>query len=179
MTNLNSTVQVVLQEAGYRTWLVTLDSLVPICFEDEAVMGFVCIFDDMASLINRWRAVETELLIRHAGFLREAGEKAWNVYSIFLCSVGSDETKQRQIRSIEEDLERTRKITACGLVGREDVVSALLPILPLQSRPIMERENVVDRLRKRIDTIAPVATAAILDLNTSPAAVVPLLQGKT
>ncbi len=164
MTNLNSTVQVVLQEAGYRTWLVTLDSLVPICFEDEAVMGFVCIFDDMASLINRWRAVETEL---------------WNVYSIFLCSVGSDETKQRQIRSIEEDLERTRKITACGLVGREDVVSALLPILPLQSRPIMERENVVDRLRKRIDTIAPVATAAILDLNTSPAAVVPLLQGKT
>src|ERR1035441_6158734 len=44
MTDLKSPVQVVLQDAGYETWLMSVDDLPSIGFEDNAVMGFVCLF---------------------------------------------------------------------------------------------------------------------------------------
>jgi hypothetical protein len=174
MTEIKETLRSILQEAGCRTWLVPgrTDS---VGFEDEALMGFACVFDDVKSLLARWRTVETALLTQYAPHLREAGDKAWNFYSIFLCSSPANESELREVHWIGEDLERTRKIAACDLVGREDLVAALLPVLPLQHQPLLSTEDLTERLRKRIATIAPAATEAALDDRFKPAEVVPLL----
>ena len=89
MTDLISTLQIVLQEAGYKTWLASVERLTTVCFEDEAIMGFACVFGDAKSLLDQWRTVEGALLNRYAPRLREAEDKAWNVYSVFL-SAASD-----------------------------------------------------------------------------------------
>lgn len=175
MTETAATVQIVLEEADYATWLVPVEELTAICFEDDALMGFATVFDEPAILLQRWRSVELLLLGRHAPRFREAQEKAWNVYSMFLCPKRGSADETRQVRRIEEDLEKTRKVAACGLVGREEIVTALLPILPIQSRPRLESEDLTDRLKKRIATIAPAAVNVALDEKVAPAEVVRLL----
>jgi len=181
MSDLKSTVQLVLQEAGYQTWQTSLDGTSAIAFEDEAVMGFACVFEDVPTMLKRWRDLETTLLARHAQSLQKAGQKTWNVYSLFLCSGRAQEPELRQVRWIEEDLERTRKIAACGLTAREEVVTALLPLLPLQYQPLLDSEDLdlTRRLRKRIAAIAPSAADAVLDDAVSPAAVVRILGAET
>jgi hypothetical protein len=176
MTDLTSTVQIILQEAGYETWLVSIEDLTAICFEDDAVLGFACIFDQPNSLLARWRKVEATFLARHAPRFREAQEKAWNVYSIFLCAATATPDHMREIRHIDEDLEQTRKVASCGLVGQDDIVAAILPILPIQSRPRLEGEDLTERLKKRIAAIAPYAVDAALDEQVAPAEVVRLLR---
>jgi hypothetical protein len=168
-------IQVVLQQASYRTWLAEAERLTIVCFEDDAVLGFVCIFDDPAILLQRWRSIETAFLVRYAGDLRTAGQKAWNAYSAFLSSGAADSVQARQIRWIEEDLERTRKLAATGVISRDDLVAALLPILPFQYQPRLDVEDLTQRLRKRITVIAPAAADAVLDHTVSATDVVRLL----
>lgn len=175
MTDIPSTVQIVLQEAGYKTWLVPIESFAIVCFEDDAVMGFVCGFDDPGALLARWRSIESLFLMKHGPGLRQAEEKAWNVYSIFLVASSATEEQAREIRHIDEDLERTRKIAACGLVGQEDITNALLPILPIQYRPRLEDEDLTERLKRRIASIAPNVTDTALDDTIEPSEVVRLL----
>jgi hypothetical protein len=179
MTDITSTVQIVLQEAGYETWLVAVDKVTVVCFEDDAVMGFACIFEEPRLLLEHWRKVESSLLARHAPRLRKAEEKAWNVYSIFLCSSPASDEETRQIRRIDEDHEQTRKIAACGLVGQEDIITAILPVLPIQHRPRLEGENLTERLKKRISAIAPAAVDVALDERVSPVEVVRLLGARS
>jgi hypothetical protein len=177
MMDLKSPTQVVLQDAGYETWLLSVGDLPAIGFEDNAVMGFVCLFEDAPSLLRRWREIETKLLTGHASSLQKAGEKSWNVYSVFLSSGTADEIQSREIRWIEEDLERTRKIAACGLTNRDDIAKALLPLLPIQRQPQLDSEDfdLTQRLRKRIASIAPAAADAVLDDKVTAAEVVRLL----
>ena len=181
MSDLKSTVQLVLQEAGYQTWQTSFEGTSAIAFEDEAVMGFAFVFDDVPTMLNRWRDVETTLLTRHAQSLQKAGQKTWNVYSLFLSPDRAKDPELRQVRWIEEDLERTRKIAACGLSGREEVVTALLPLLPLQYQPLLDSEelDLTRRLQKRIAVIAPSAATAVLDESISPATVVKILGAET
>jgi hypothetical protein len=178
MSTVSSLAQIILEEAGYETWLVSLESLTAVCFEDDSAMGFVCTFDDADSLISRWRGVEHALLTKHAPFLRSAGQKAWNVYSVFLSEKPADAIVRRQLSFIEENLELTRKIAASGLVGRNAVATALLPLLPLQYRPSMDREDLVERLKRRIEAIVPGVGATIVDSDVPPADVVSLLNEK-
>lgn len=177
MTDLRSPVQVVLQDAGYETWLSSASGETVIVFEDAAVMGFVCLFDDVGSMLRRWREMETSLLTAHAPALQRGGEKTWNVYCAFLCSGGPDKTQVREVRWIEEDLERTRKIAACGLTSREDIVNALLPLLPIQYQPVLDSEefDLSQRLKKRIADIAPAAANAALDDAVPAAEIVRML----
>jgi len=72
-----------------------------------------------------------------AAQFRAAGDKAWNVYSVFVTEARASIEEHRQVRWIEEDLERTRKITATGVIAREDVVKALLPLLPIMAKPVL------------------------------------------
>jgi hypothetical protein len=176
MTDVRSLVQVVLQNAGYRTWLADIERMAVACFEDDAVMGFASVFDDAAQLLQRWKAVEMAFLTRYADDMRQAGEKAWNVYSIFLSSGSADSVQAREIRWIEEDLERTRKLAASGVVGRDGLVTALLPIMPLQYRPRLDVEDATQRLRRRIASIAPAAVDAALNDAVPPAEVLRLLR---
>lgn len=177
MTDLLSSLQIVLQEAGYETWLTPVDRFTAVCFEDEAVIGLATVFDDVASLLDRWRGIEAALLSRFAPRLREAEDKAWNVYSLFLTSASADESQARTLSQLEEDLEQTRKIAASGLNDRETIVAAILPVLPLQYRPRLDKEDLAERLRTRIATIAPAAAQAALDDSVPPADVVLLLGG--
>jgi hypothetical protein len=177
MTELRSRVQVVLQDAGYHTWLSSVNRETVIVFEDDVVMGFVCIFDDAASMLERWRDMETALLGAHASALQRGGEKTWNVYCAFLSSAVADKAQIREIRWIEEDLERTRKLSACGLISRDQVLTALLPLLPIQYQPVLDSEefDLSQRLRKRIADIAPSAINAALDDAISPAEIARML----
>jgi hypothetical protein len=163
MTDMIATVQIVLQEAGYGVWLAPVEQLIAVCFEDEAVMGFVCLFEEPKDLLLRWRSIESSLLARHASHFRTAEGKAWNVYSIFLCAKQGTEEQTREVRGIDENLERTRKIAACGLAGKEDVETALLPVLPIRYRPALEGEDLTERLKRRIAAIAPAAVNVALN----------------
>jgi hypothetical protein len=175
MTDMASTVQIVLEEAGYATWLVPIEDLAALCFEDDAAMGFVAVFENPLSLLQRWQTIEAQFLARHAPRFREAQEKAWNVYSVFLSQMPGSDDVLRQVRRLEENLEKTRKLAAGGLAGREEIVTALLPILPIQYRPRLEGEDLTDRLKKRIGSIAPAVTEVALDDAVSPAEVVRML----
>jgi hypothetical protein len=181
MMDLKSPVQVTLQDAGYETWLLSVDGLPAVGFEDSTVMGFVCFFEDTPSLLRLWRHLETKLLIGHASSLQRAGEKTWNIYSVFLSSGNSDESSMREVRWIEEDLERTRKIAACGLNTRYEIVKALLPLLPIQRQPLLESEDFdfTQRLLTRLASIAPSAANVALDETITPAEVARLLGAQT
>ncbi|MGH9551937.1 MAG: hypothetical protein ACRD3W_21305 [Terriglobales bacterium] len=180
MMDLSSTLQIVLQEAGYRTSLVSMEHRPnPISFEDDAVMGFAVVFQQPAELLEKWSPIQTALLTRYAAALRKADQKAWNVYSIFLCSAAANETQEREIRLLEEDLQLTRKVAACNLAGHEDVVSALLPVLPIQHHPRLEGDDLTERLRRRIASFAPAAATAALDERVSPIEVIRLLREAT
>jgi hypothetical protein len=78
-------------------------------------------------------------------------------------------------------LERTRKIAACGLSNRDEIVNALLPLLPIQRQPLLDSEDfdLTQRLRKRITMIAPEAANSALDDTVTPAEVVRLLGAQT
>lgn len=178
MIDVLSTLQVVLREASFTTRLTSIDRSRIVSFEDDTLIGFGCIFDDPGALLERWKSTELSLLRRYAAGFRTAGEKAWNVYCVFLCGSDADPIQNRQVRWIEEDLERTRKIAACGLASREDLLRALLPVLPLRYQPVLRAENVTERLQTRIHTIAPRASRIVLDQAVSPAEVARLLGGR-
>lgn len=163
MTEPLSTAQLVLREAGFTTRPATLSTLRALTFEDEVVTGFACSFGSPESLLAGWKAAEASLLSHYASDLNLAGDKAWNIYSVFLCGAPSTSIQARQIRWIEEDLERTRKVAACGLVSREDISRALLPLLPLQYSPILGSSDVTERLRSRLRSIAPGAWEVVLN----------------
>jgi hypothetical protein len=176
MIDVISTLQVVLREAGFSTRLTSIDRSPIVCFEDDTLLGFGCIFEDSTGLLERWKIMEMALLEHYAPNIRAAGEKAWNVYFLFLCSLAADQIQSRQVRWIEENLERTRKIAACGIASREDLLRAILPVLPLQYRPVLRAEDVTDRLLTRIRTIAPRAQHVVLDQSVSPVEVVRFLR---
>jgi hypothetical protein len=170
-----STMQAMLREAGFATRLTSIERAPVLCFEDEDLMGFGRVFREPGDLLANWKTTETSLLRNQASSIRTAGEKAWNVYCLFLCSASADPIQNRQVRWIEEDLDHTRKIAACGLGSREDLLRALLPVLPLQYQPALRAEDVTERLLTRIRTIAPRASHVVLDEAVPAAEVARLL----
>lgn|ERR1700730_2035060 len=171
MTEVLSTVQVVMQNASYRTWEIGGSRHPTVGFEDEAAMGFVCVFDTARQMLDDWRETEAMLLGRYAVQFRAAGDKAWNVYSVFVSEVHCSDEERREVRWIEEDLERTRKITATGVVGRDDVVKDLLPLLPIIAKPLLAPEDLTQRLLRRIEVISPRVRDVVLDDSISPSEV--------
>jgi hypothetical protein len=177
MTDLKPILQALLQDAGYKTWLVALDKYEAVAFEDDATMGFVSIFETGAELLKEWQNLETKFLMNFSLALKKAGDKTWNVYSVFLCAAHAVEDEARAIRWIEEDLQRTRKVTGLVPNGRRDVVTALLPLLPIQYQPRLNTDdfNLTQRLKRRIGSIAPAAEQAALDQGVTATEVVRLL----
>src|SRR5258708_39488792 len=105
MTDLKPVLQGLLQDAGYQTWLIALDKPEAVAFEDEATMGFACLFETATDLLKDWQNLETKFLMNFSPALKKAGEKTWNVYSVFLCTTACPENEARAIRWIEEDLQ--------------------------------------------------------------------------
>ena len=178
MTDVLSTVQVAMQGASYRTWAVSGSKIATVGFEDEAAMGFVCVFDSPRHMLDGWREAEGSMLARYASQFRAAGDKAWNVYCVLVTEMGASEEERREVRWIEEDLERTRKITGTGVVTREDVVKALLPLLPIVARPLLVQEDSRQRLLRRIEVIAPRVLDVALNDAVTPREVATLLRSE-
>src|SRR5690349_21513656 len=124
MTNLLDSAQVILGDAGFRTSLTTVTGMPALSFENDSVLGFVFVFASPEELVRGWRDIETAFLKSYAPRLTESGDKAWNVYSIFLSSRPATGNSQRTVRWVEENLDRTRKITAAGAASRGELVQA-------------------------------------------------------
>lgn len=175
MIDIFSAVQNLCQDAGFKTHLASLNRQSLVCFEDSSFIGFCSLFDDPQQLIDNWYEREDAILTKYAPNFRAAGDKAWNVYCVFLCESEADNVLNRQLRWIEEDLDRTRKIVGCGISSRDGLAQILLPILPLQYQPLLEGQDVAERLRSRMMSISPRAADAVLDDEILPSEVVRLM----
>lgn len=175
MIDLLSTSQILLRNAGFTVRLSSVGHRPVICFEDDALVGFCSLFEQTDELIEGWKAFESEILVRFAADIRAAGEKAWNVYCVFLCGGAGNGRQKRAVGWIEENLERTRKVAACEIASREDLVRVLLPVLPVQYQPALQHEDLTARLQKRIADIAPQAAHTILNLEVPVSEAVRLL----
>lgn len=175
MIDLLSNARGLLQEAGYSVRFVSFGSDTVACFEDGSIIGFCRTVEDPDELIQKWKTLEKELLIRFSQDIRQAGDKAWNVYCVFLCPSSANKDQKRAVSWIEEDLNRTRKLAECDIASREDLVHVLLPILLLQAQPMLEYTDLTERLRHRIANITPQAANVALDPTISVSEVVRLL----
>jgi hypothetical protein len=65
-------------------------------------------------------------------------------------NIRATDVQAREIKWIEENLERTRKIAGSGIADKERLIKVLLPLLPLQFQPVLDSEefDVDQRLRK-------------------------------
>jgi hypothetical protein len=106
--------EIVLRDALYETWPWSGGPVPTICFEDPTLVGFLHIFPSAESLLKGWEKAQESALGRHAVALRSAGNKAWNVYSVFLAEKGGPELNRRFER-IEEDFSLARKIARANI----------------------------------------------------------------
>jgi hypothetical protein len=153
--------ELLLRDAGYESWQLTIASPPVLCFESATIIGFLHVFDTAAQLIDNWAAAQNLVLSRYAANLRHAGEKAWNVYSVFLTSERNAD-KRRQVERLEEDFTLTRKIARTNLQLPEDVKVALMPLLPIRAQPTLSFDNVEDRLRARTKDVPTLALEGFL-----------------
>jgi len=177
MINIYSATQIILRDAGYSVGLVEVAGTQVISFEDDSLVGFCTVFDSTNALLSEWHDRELKILARFAPGLRVSGEKAWNVYVVFLTADAAGEQQDRLIHWIEEDLDRTRKIASANITTREELVQALLAILPLRQQPVIEPEDATDRLKRRIQAIAPGVENVFFDDTVPPIEIVRLLEG--
>ena len=169
--------EILLRDAQYDTWTWSSPAGPVTCFENAALMGFVHVFDTADALLRSWEERQKITLARHATFLRGAGTKAWNVYSLFLTE-NSDPLRGREIERIEEDFSLTRKIARASIKTADDVEMALLPLLSIRSKPLLGAANFETRLRTRLKDTAPDGVTAFLN-DASPAEVARILGAKS
>ncbi|MDA9442963.1 hypothetical protein XH98_28485 [Bradyrhizobium sp. CCBAU 51745] len=153
--------EVVLRGAGYETWPWTGTSPPVICFESATVVGFVHVFGSAKELLDTWQAAQQRILARHAAALRAGGAKAWNVYSVFLTSELAP-TLQHQVEKLEENFALTRKIARTAIQTAEDVTNVLMPLTPIKAKPLLESDDIADRLRSRAKDVPVEALNAFL-----------------
>ena len=178
MTDVLQIVPEVLEDAKFQTWRMEFSGRPSLGFEDENILGVAASFETPQELIDGWIKFEDLLLARYGNNFRQAGEKAWNVYSVFLTSQAASDSQARAIRAIEEDLRQTRKLAAHSVVSNQSVRSALLPILPLGPRPELSAINASERLATRIENLSPGMASLVLDEKVSAAQLLARLGAK-
>lgn len=153
--------EIVLRKAGYETWSWSGGPVQVICFENQALMGFLHVFPTAEALLNDWEKAQQVALDRHTAALRSAGAKAWNVYSVFLTGEVSSALAGR-VERIEEDFTLARKLARVGVQTSAAVVRALLPLLPIRAQPSLGTIDYEKRLRSRLQDIPADAVTAFL-----------------
>lgn len=167
MIEIRPLADVLLREAGYQTWFLNSSTFSTLCFEDDAAMGFLFVFDTVEQLLREYLSRENDLLAFNATNLRRAGAKAWNVYSIFLTAEGGPAQVQRSVSKIDEGLKRTRKISRCAVDSEGALRNALYPLLPIYSHPQLKDADYKARLERRVGALVgpKVATAFFSDVS--------------
>lgn len=122
-----------------------------IYFEDEILVGFVCVVRTPEEIIKAWLRRQDEFLRSYSQALRRAEYKSWNAYSVCLSEAKAGPELQSELLKIEEDFRGSRKIARAGVMTQKDVVEALLPLMKIQNaielRPIDATARVRERLK--------------------------------
>ena len=171
MNDIATWVEVTLRDAGFDTWTSELQAVT--VFENPSIIGFLHVFESSMELLAEWKQRQGMVLRRHAARLRSAGEKSWNVYSVFLTSDEAPELEAK-VERLEEDFELTRKIARSSIATMADVESALLPLVGIRAHPLLDDTDIAQRLRSRLDEIPDLAVSAFLG-EADPAAVAQIL----
>jgi hypothetical protein len=160
--DITAQAEVVLRDAGYDTWQWPGTKSSVTCFENSAIIGFLHVFASAAELLARWEASQKAVLSRYSPALRDAGAKAWNVYSVFLAPDATSDS-QREVERIEENFVLTRKIARTGIRLHEDIERALLPLVAVKAQPVLSDTDFHARLVGRLSDVPRGALAAFLD----------------
>lgn len=162
MIDLIDQAQVLLRDAGYTTLPVDGTRQCVLRFEDDIVLGFLCVFPDVTTLLSGWSAAQKAGLTRFAPQLRLSRDKAWNVYTIFITEAVAQATEEQEINRIEEDFAATRKIARASIKSPDDLQRALLPLLPLGKSEDFSVSDYVSKLRSRLSMLPHLAVEAML-----------------
>ena len=145
--NLQEEARRVLEKAGYRVFSSDAATL---HFEDDTVMGFVNVCQSGEQILASWRELQSSFLRKNSDALRASGLKSWNIYSVFLSSSNTSSQTKRELLTVEEDFQSTRKIAQSELLSPADVVRALLPLIPVQNLVELRQDDPLARLRDRV-----------------------------
>lgn len=162
MTDLLYDARETLTQAGYTVERVELGDRHALAFEDDAYLGFVIAYPDIPTLQALRVSDARQLITRFTPDLRAAGEKAWNVYVVWLAQGEATPEQEAQLALLEEDLAGTRKIAAAGLQSAADVEAALANLLPLKTPPALGAIDVPAEIRSRTTELDPHAVQAFL-----------------
>lgn len=146
--NLREEAISLLEKAGYA---IRATGHAAFHFEDSSVLGVLSVYDSADEIADRWEEVQDSFLVEHDSALRSSPHKAWNVYSVHVTQAEASSKRVQDLKNIEEDLRRTRKIVGAGLASRSDLRQSLLPLLSIQRLVTLKREPDLDRLHQRID----------------------------
>lgn len=152
----------ILLPAGYAAQRTSTPRREALAFENSVCLGFVFAYDTTAQLLEDWADDSKAIISRYGISLRNAGDKAWNVYLILVSAGPKDDAMQARLAELEEDLVGTRKIARDGIASRADLRAALLPLLPIQSAPKLEAVDMPSEIRMRATDVAPRGIDAFL-----------------
>ena len=155
----------VLRSFGYAVSTFEVEGRTAAGFEDETTLGFVFAYADVVELCSLWERDIASAAARHGLALRRAGQKAWNVYGVFLGGGSINEIDAVRLSMIEENLTATRKIARSGLTDTAAVREALLTLLPIQSVPLLDAVDMPAEIRLRASELP----ARVLDVFLAPA----------
>jgi hypothetical protein len=172
--DIGNQTELLLRNAGYDTWALKLPQASVTCFESRSVAGFLFIFSSGTELLSEWESRQRFVLARFAPLLRNAGAKAWNIYSIFLAESAAA-LEQRLIAEIEENFSLTRKIARANLRTQDDIERALLPLRPIQSQPKIGAVDFEGRVREQLLLFRDPTTKAFFG-TAEPASVAQMLE---
>jgi hypothetical protein len=134
-----------------------------LAFEDISVLGQVHVLDSAETILANWQLLQDTFLRDNADRLSRDASKAWNVYTVLLTSDSPNAEVSARLFSIEDDFRGTRKIARTGVVSRQDVTTALAPILPLQNVLSVGVIDAKQRLAERLRTINPALESLVTD----------------
>lgn len=164
--NIATQTEIVLRDAGYKTWLRPGNHAPIVWFENPALIGFVNVLETVESLLSQWQGIQNALLMQEAVALRNAGGKAWNIYSIFLTSE-QDSSQQWNMERIEEDFALTRKIACGGIRTPADVERVLRPLIAVKAKPLLEHADFEARLKSRLKEMPSDGVTAFLRVTST------------
>jgi hypothetical protein len=154
--------QVLLRNAGYRTQPLGMVQQEGLRFEDDTVLGFLYVFQDVTMLLSGWEGAQRATLVRSAPQLRLSRDKAWNIYAVFITDLPAQAKEMHAISRIEEDFAATRKIARAGVISSADLQRALLPLLPLRTPEDFGVSDYMTKMRSRLSMLPGPALEAML-----------------
>jgi len=169
-----TTAQTELSKVGYATGQKP-EEIDRVYFEDRSVFGMVTTYPSVQDLIDKYEDRQDQFLRANENAIRSAGnqEKVWNAYTVHL-TVGDfseDDDKsaeqENQLFRIEENFRGTRKIARVKVSLKEDVVDALLPLLPIQRKARLAAEDYRKQLKLELGEEFDDAFLSVLDEKAS------------